>query len=117
MAIIHARKNGESGSVIGITTDAYVDALDWNIVGLGAQTIIVANTDVANALHYKILVRADYSSGIDAEAISETVILAGDSEGTVSIFAGARAKVQVKSVIAGTPANFQVDYIGMPGVL
>lgn len=117
MAIIHARKNGENGSVIGTTTDAYVDALDWNIVGLGAQTIIITNTHAANALHYKILARAEYTSGIDAEAIGETAIAAGDSEGTVSIFAGARVRVQVKSVIAGTPANFQVDYIAMPGVL
>jgi hypothetical protein len=61
----------DKGSRSGVTTGAYVNALDWNVQELGAKTILLKNTDAGASLKYRLLgyVAED---GISKELIAET---------------------------------------------
>jgi len=104
---------GVTDTDIGTTTDAYVDALDWACLGYGKKTIVLKNTDAANSLDYKVLVRA-YDTGQDAEEIAETTLAAGDLVRIALANAYAGIKLQVKATIVGNQATYQLDHIGLP---
>lgn len=99
----------------GPTYDDYIDALDLDLRGWGNATIIINNTHASNSLKYKVLVRVEYDDGIDYTEIPETTLAAGaDPNREIIQRAYARAKLQVKSTVAGTPASWKVDAIRMP---
>lgn len=96
------------------TYDDYIDALDLDLRGLGNTTIIIKNTHASNSLMYKVLVRVEYD-GIDYTEIPETTLAAGaDPNREIIQRAYARARLQIKSATAGTPASWQADAIRMP---
>lgn len=99
----------EENSVTGTTTDSFTDALDWDTRYEDKKSIIIANTDSANDLDYRVLVRA-YYAGIDHTEHSGT-IAAGGTERVALNDVLARVIVQVKANVAGNQASYQIDYI------
>lgn len=111
--IIHPRQNGETDSLSGNTPAAWTSVLDWNTAGLGDKTIVLVNTDAANALSYRVLVRSDYTNGQDFIEVAAVVMLAGTGARIALNNHHARVRVQVQQV-GGLASTYQVDYIGMP---
>jgi len=106
-----ALTNCDAESYFGVTTDAYVDVLDWGVDGLKGKTIIIANTGVSNGLLYKVLVKATWD-GHPYEHVTETVLAAGAVDRHILNDAYGRITVQVKSAVAENSTNYEIDCIG-----
>lgn len=106
--------DGISDSLIGTTVNDYADALDWPCLGLPSKAIHLKNTDGANALKYKVLTYA-HAGGLPYEEIAETVLAFGDTKQIILEYAYAAVKVQVKSSVGDSHANYQLDYNGAKG--
>jgi len=102
---------GLSNSISGSTLNAYADALDWGCLGFTKKVIHLKNTDVANALKYKLLTYA-YKDGNEYEEVSETALASGDTAQFILINAYAQVKLQVKSSVASSHATFEIDFTG-----
>lgn len=100
-------------SVSGTTTDAYVDALSWLTRGMGKKTIVLKNTHALNSLTFRVLGRAQYTAGQDAEVIAPAPVIAGDVDLTTLSKAYDQVTVQVISTVAGNAATYQLDYNGV----
>lgn len=114
MSLFTPKQHGETDYATGTTTDSYADALDWLCKEYGNKTIVLKNTHSSNSLKYKVLVRAEYTNGQDAEEVSETTVTAGNLARIALNNAYARIKLQVKAASAGSQATYQVDWIGLP---
>ena len=67
----------DKGSLTGVTTVAYVSALDWKVAELGRKTILLKNTHASQSLKYKLSGYA-VDGGIGKELVAETVLSAGE---------------------------------------
>ena len=105
----------DEGTLPGITTDAYANALDWITRGMGNKTIVLKNTHPANGLTFQVLGRGDYYFGQDAEVIAPAPVNAGDVALITLNNAYARVIVQVKATVPGNQATWQLDYTGLAG--
>ena len=103
--------DGLSDFLTGITTNDYAYGLKWICLGVASKSIFLKNTDVANALKYKVLTLA-YHNGIEYEEVAETALPVGDTAHINLGYPYACVKVQVKSSLAGTPAEYEIDYTG-----
>lgn len=103
--------NGLSDSLTGITANAYACGLKWICLGIASKTIFIKNTAVANAMKYKVLTFA-YPGGIEYEEVAETALAVGDIAQINLGSAYACVKVMVKSSVADTPAEYEIDYTG-----
>ncbi len=103
--------DGISEFVLGTTADAYAYGLKWICLGMASKTIFLKNTDIANALKYKVLTLA-YHNGIEYEEVAETSLAVGDIAQINMGYPYACVKVMVKSSLAGTPADYEIDYTG-----
>ena len=103
-------------SVTGTTANAYANALEWESYAFDKNTIIVKNTDVANALKLKVLVLAD-ASGIEyplelAAGVTERILAAGDRQIVKLSYPYHSVYIAVKSSATNDHATYQVDYTG-----
>jgi len=102
-------------SASGTTADAYADALDLDTRGMKSFSAVVKNTDGANSLDYRVRVRpANYAAGADEEipeAPGEETLATGQKGLVTLIKAYSRVKIQVKSTLALTPADYTIDYV------
>ena len=103
-------------SISGTTANAYVNALEWDSSAFDKNTVIIKNTDVANALKLQVFVLADHS-GIEypqtlSGSVTEKVLAAGEMELVPLIYAYVLIKVAIKSNVSDTHATYQVDYTG-----
>ena len=103
--------DGISDNVTGATVDAYATALEWFCLGTGKKTLIIANTDGANALKYKVTTYAN-KDGTGYEEVAETEITAGNLAQVLLEYAYAKVKVEIKSSVGSTPADYQIDFVG-----
>ena len=103
--------DGLSDSLTGVTANAYAYGLKWICLGVASKTIFLKNTDVANALKYKVLTLA-YHNGIEYEEVAETALAVGDIAQINLGYPYACVKVMVKSSVADTPAEYEIDYTG-----
>jgi hypothetical protein len=103
-------------TITGTTVNAYTNALEWPCFSFDKNTLIIKNTDAANALKLKVSVLAD-ENGMEyplelSQDITESVLSSNDvqlvrlTNHYHSIF------VAMKSNVLNTPATFQIDYIG-----
>ncbi|MEA1957599.1 MAG: hypothetical protein U9N01_04510 [Euryarchaeota archaeon] len=104
-------QDGISDTIDGATIDDYVIALSWLCLGMGRKTLLLENTDGANALKYKILTYAN-ENGIVYEEVAETEITAGNLAQVILEHAYAKVVVQVKSSVGSTPAGYELDWVG-----
>lgn len=103
-------------TITGTTVNAYVNALEWVCYSFDKNTIIVKNTDGANALKLKVLVLADangtqYPLELSA-GVTERTLVAGDTQKVNLYYHYHAIYVAVKSSVGGSHATYQVDYIG-----
>ena len=115
IASLRTKVSHTEASVSGATVDAYADAVDVDTRGMKSFSAEMQNTDVANSLDYRIRVRvANYAAGADEEipeAPGEETLTFG-TKGLVTLLKSySRVKIQVKSTLAGTPANYTIDYL------
>ena len=110
-----APRTVDEDSPTGVTTNAYVAALDWCTRGMGNKTIVLTNTDVANSLTFQLLTKAAYLTGVAIPNIAPTTLIAGDSEVITLDNAYAEVILELKDTVAGSHANWQIDYIGQAG--
>lgn len=103
---------GVSKSITGTTTDAYVNLVSWQCGGHSKKTILLANTDGANSLTYKVLVYLYDGSTISYEEVTDTPLGFGDVALIDLTKAYARVEVAVKSTVAGSAATVQCDLAG-----
>ena len=103
--------DGLSDEITGATVNAYANALNWPCIGFTKKVIHLKNTDVANALKYKLLTYA-YNGGNEYEEVAETVLVAGDTAQFVLNYVYAQVIVQVKSSVGGSHATFVLNYTG-----
>lgn len=102
--------------VTGATVNAYANALEWDCYSFDKNTLIIRNTDAANALKLKVSVLADMG-GTEyplelAAGITERVLAAGDNQIVKLYYHYHSVYIAVKSNVLNTPATYQVDYIG-----
>ena len=95
----------------GTTTNSYADALDWFCVEYPHKTIMLKNTDAANALKYKCLTYA-YYGGNEYEEVSETTLAAGNIAQINLDHAYAEVKIQLKSSVDDSHATYRIDFVG-----
>lgn len=103
-------------SVTGTTANAYANALEWDCSSFDKNTIIVKNSDGANALKMKVLALAD-ASGTEfplelSSGITERVLAAGELQLVKLKYAYTMIKVAVKSNVTNVHATYQVDCTG-----
>lgn len=103
--------DGLSDKLEGATADAYANALSWPCLGIAKKTLMLKNTDSANALKYKVLTYAN-KDGVSYEEVAETEITHGNSAQVILEYAYALVKVQVKSSVGLASADYELDYIG-----
>lgn len=103
--------DGISDKITGATIDAYAAALSWPCLGMGMKTIVLKNTDGANALKYKVLTYA-HKDGVAYEEVAETEITSGNLAQVILEYAYAKVVVQVKSSVGSTPADYELDWVG-----
>ena len=101
----------EEGSVTGTTTNAYVDAWDWDVRDLGSKIVLIENTDGVNALRYRVYTRS-YYTGIDGPEVDETVLIAAAIDKITLAYTYSRVIIQVIDDVALSHATYQIDYIG-----
>jgi len=99
----------DKASATGITTAAYVSALDWATSELGDKTILLENTHVTLTLKYKLLAYA-VATGRPITLVAETTL----SPAEVAEFHYANQWDRlVLQVIDGTGhATYSIDYAG-----
>lgn len=99
----------------GATVNAYADALDIDTRGTKSFSAVVKNTDGANSLDWRLRARpSNYSAGADEEipeCPGEETLAAGEKGLVELIKSYSRIKIQVKSTLAGTPADYTIDYL------
>jgi len=110
-ASIVSHAPGEEATVSGITTNAYVTALDWDTRALGSKIIVIGNTHGANALRYRVYTRA-YYTGLDGPEVDETVLAAGAVDKITLAYTYSRVKIEVIDDVALTHATYEIDYVG-----
>ena len=103
-------------SVTGTTVNAYVNALEWESFSFDKNTLIIENTDGANALKLKVLVLAS-AGGTEyplelSSGVTERILVAGDRQIVKLQYPYHSVYVAVKSNLTNTHATYQVDYIG-----
>ena len=103
-------------SVTGTTVNAYANALEWDCYAFDKNTLIISNTDGANALKLKAIVLAD-ANGTQyplelAAGITERVLAAGGRQIVKLCYPYYAVYIAVKSNVADSHATYQVDYIG-----
>jgi hypothetical protein len=99
----------DKGTKTGTVTAAYVIALDWDVVELGAKTILLENTHATLTLKYKLLGYA-VSDGLDITIVTETTL--SPAEVAEFHYANHWARL-VLQVIDGTGhATYALDYEG-----
>lgn len=103
--------DGISDKLEGVTVDAYVTAFSWPCLGMARKTLMLTNTDAANALKYKVLTYAN-KDGTAYEEVAETEITHGNSAQIILEYAYALVTVEVKSSVGSTPATYELDYVG-----
>jgi hypothetical protein len=103
--------DGISDKITGTTVDAYGSALSWACLGIAKKTLMLKNTDSANALKYKVLTYAN-KDGVAYEEVAETEITHGNSAQVILEYAYALVVLQVKSSVGATPADYELDYMG-----
>ena len=103
--------DGLSDMIEDATVDAYVNALSWACLGIAKKTLMLKNTDSANALKYKVLTYAD-EAGVAYEEVAETEITHGNSAQVILEYAYALIVVQVKSSVGAASADYELDYMG-----
>jgi len=99
-------------SVSGATVNAWADAMDLDYRGVMTGAFVVENTDGANSLDYQVLEeRANYAGGTDEE-LQASFTLAFGEKGLVALQeAHSRIKIQVKSTVGGSHADYTVEYL------
>lgn len=100
----------EENTATGATTNAWVDALDWDARKLSEKTIILTNTDAVNSLDYQVYTRA-YYTGQNFQEVTGTLV-AGAGTRIALVAAHARVIVQVMDTVALAAADYQIDNIG-----
>lgn len=104
---------GVEQSVAGTTTNDYVAALTWEVVGLGKKHVWLKNTDGSNGLKYKVLVYLSNETGaLEKEFVSETTLAAAATDEFVLERAYSKIIIDVKAASAGSQATYQIDYTG-----
>ena len=103
--------DGISDKLVGATVNDYAVALSWLCLGMGNKTVLLKNTDGANALKYKVLTYAN-KDGVEYEEIAETVLAAGDTTQVVLEYGYALVELKVKSSVGGSHATYELDYVG-----
>ena len=108
-----ARVSTISGTVIGTTTAAYVEALSIDTRGYGIQgklLLIINNTQAAQTMKYKINGYAEPNSAFFIPIKVETSIAAATQVAQVDVDKG-YAKVVVAVINDGGVCTYQIDYI------
>ena len=95
--------------ITGITTDAYVSVLDWDVAGITDKLVRLKNTDVINSLKYQLLSKVNYDTGMEKTEVAETTLAPAEIADFAAYKALGRMKVQVKAATAGSQATFQID--------
>lgn len=103
--------DGISDKIEGSTADDYASALSWACLGIAKKTLMLKNTDSANALKYKVLTYAN-KDGVAYEEVAETEITHGNSAQIILEYAYALVVVQVKSSVGAASADYELDYMG-----
>lgn len=102
-------------SVSGATVNAYADALDIDTRGMKSISAVVHNTAGANSLDWRLRARpSDYTGGADEEipeCPGEETLAFGEKGLMELMKAYSRIKIQVKSTLADTPADYTIDYL------
>jgi hypothetical protein len=101
----------DRGSQLGVTGDAYTDALAWSVSELGKKTILLKNTHDNNALHYRLDAYVSYG-GIANELVPETTLAGGQIAEFHSDRQWCKLVLQVKATSPGNQATYRVDYEG-----
>ena len=103
-------------TVTGTTTNDYAYGLEWLGHAFDKNTIIIKNTDAANALKLKVyalasadglLVPLELSAGV-----TERTLVAGDTQKVNIYYHYYAIYVAVKSSVAESHATYQIDYTG-----
>lgn len=99
----------DQASLTGVTTAAYVTALDWKTQELGEKTMLLVNTHATLTLMYKLFGYAT-PQGLDILLVSETTL----NPGEVAEFHYSKQWCCLKlQVIDGTGhATYALDYAG-----
>ena len=103
--------DGISDTTTGETVNAYTDALNWSCLGFSTKMLYLKNTDLANALKYKVVSYA-FKDGNVHEEVVETILAAGAFARLSVTAALAQVKIQVKSSVGDAHATFRVDFAG-----
>jgi hypothetical protein len=103
-------------SVTGTTVNAYANALEWGCFSFEKNTLLIKNTDAANALKLKVSVIID-ENGMEyplelSPDITERVLSSDDTQLIKLTNQYHSVFVAMKSNVLNTPATFQIDYIG-----
>ena len=101
----------EEASDTGTTTNAWVNALDWDTREMSDKTILLTNTDAVNSLDYRVYTRA-YYTGQDFLEVAATTLAPGAQARVVLNNEYARVIVQVIDTAAPNHAAYQIDRIG-----
>lgn len=99
----------DKGSLTGVTTADYVDALDWKVAELGHKTILLKNTHADQSLKYRL---SGYlvDGGIEKELVAETVLSYGEIAEFHYDRQWDRLVLQLANVSGAS--SYQLDYEG-----
>jgi len=95
----------------GTTTNAWVDALNWDTRELSDKTILFTNTDAVNSLNYRVYTRAYYTGQDFVEVVAATLAPAAQARIALNN-QYARVIVQVIDTAPPAHATYQIDNVG-----
>ena len=95
----------------GTTADAYAAAATIDMRAHNQLKLLLANTDAANSLDYKVVCYAKHGGALSVDEVTETAAAAGAVAEVTLTEKWAQVVVQVKSTVAGTPATYAYEYI------
>ena len=95
--------------ITGITTNNYVNIVDLDVRWLSDTTITISNEGGTNEMDYKVIVYNSYTDGVGYTTSTNTIAI--NDEVQIVLNRHARIKIQVKSTIADSHTNYQIDVI------
>jgi len=95
----------------GTTADAYAAAATIDMRAHNQLKLLLANTDAANSLDYKVVCYAKHGGALSVDEVTETAAAAGAVAEVTLTEKWAQVVVQVKSTVVDTPATYAYEYI------